>query len=86
MSASDRFTLTARTFDGLISQAVRFLHWRYNELGRYPDAIYVDRKTWRALRRAVSRKLRTFYRTSEGSINEFQIMATPVKMFGDDIA
>jgi len=84
MTAADRFTLSARTFDGLMSQAVRCLKWRYSELGgRYPAAIYVDRVTWRALRRAVSRIVCRFERNSEGSINEFKIMATPVRMYDD---
>ncbi len=82
MSAADRFTLTSRSFDGLLSDAVRCLQWRVRELGgKYPDAIYVDRVTWRALRRAVSRRVHFFDREFIGDSNEFMIMATPVRTF-----
>ncbi len=77
--SSDRFTLRSRSFDALLSEAIRCIQHRVNELHGYPDAIYVDHLTWRALRRAVSRNFWRFGRKFEGEVGEFKIMATPVR-------
>ena len=78
---SDRFTLTSRSFDALLSETIRCIQHIVHELhGHYPDALYVDALTWRALRRAVSRNVWRFGRKFEGEIAEFKIMATPIRM------
>ena len=84
--AVDTFTLKSRTFDGLFNEAIRCLIYRSHELqGKYPDAMYVNRSTWRSLRRAVWRRVYFQNKDFIGSFNEFFLLGVPVRMF-DDLA
>jgi hypothetical protein len=80
-TASDRVMLLSRSFDGMISEAMRFIAWRRTELnGQYPEAIFVNRLIYRALRRAIYRRLTLFHAANYGfDRRDLMIMSTEIR-------